>query len=261
MAHVRTERVLVDNRPALRDLPPNLDVDKDDVQELLLLNSGRLAHEIDIALEDAAELWPSVQFAPDLSVLLGERKCCVEVPGLGVLPGRNRGEEEPSDNAATLHYGKPVARNPSKNARHIPRIARQAMAMEWPGALHFADQDVSGRSLQASTSSRRGIRTISSPAPHPVPGGKAFAASAVMSTPMIARSPVVISRISGQLCPPEQVAGPPPEPIPSRRANMMAVHINAFICAVNRAFSVAILADGQRAPGCSMRRGGPHSSR
>lgn len=93
MAHVGTERVLLDNRPALRDLPPDLDVDKGDVQELLLLNSGRLAHEIDIALEDAAEFWPSVQFAPDLSVLLSQRKCCVEAPGLGVLTGRNRGEE------------------------------------------------------------------------------------------------------------------------------------------------------------------------
>lgn len=93
MAHVGTERVLVDNRPALRDLPADLHVDKDDVQELLLLNGARLAHEVDIALEDAAELWPSVQLAPNLSVLLSQRKCRVEVPGLGVLPGRNRGEE------------------------------------------------------------------------------------------------------------------------------------------------------------------------
>lgn len=93
-------------------------------------------------------------------------------------------------------------------------------------------------SWRALTRIFRGTRTILSSAPQPAEGGKCGRINSVSSIPIMAKSPVESSKMSGHPLPPADVAPFACGSGPRRRA-IMARHINAFIWHVNWIFRVS----------------------
>ena len=131
-------------------------------------------------------------------MLPGQREVVPQFTRPGLPAQGGDGQPDAAENPEGLDEVEPVLIEPEQESRHPCDIPRARLPAK---RGNYTEEGMSPRAI---TSVRRGTRTMRSPGPQPASAGNEPAAEAVMSEPMMAKSPVASSKMSGQLRPPAQ---------------------------------------------------------